>query len=77
MAEALTKCPKCGKKLLADYGGKVKLRSGMVVFTQSGCQATCPKCGHETPVPVSLTGFQFKPVERVSHVVVRRRPKKA
>lgn len=57
-------CEKCGNEVVKSYpGGKVKLRTNIVIWEDGRAFCKCQKCHSEVPIPVSLdlpTGKKLK-----------------
>lgn len=71
-------CDKCGNEVIKSYpGGKVKLRTNIVIFQKSGevfCK--CQKCHAEVSIPVILelpTGETVPPSKKLKHIIIQNR----
>jgi hypothetical protein len=57
-------CEKCGNEIVKSYpGGKVKLRTNIIVWESGKAFCKCQKCHSEVPIPVVLelpTGRKLK-----------------
>jgi len=48
-------CEKCGNEIVKSYpGGKVKLRTNIIVWEDGKAFCKCTKCHAEVPIPVVL-----------------------
>jgi len=48
------RCPKCSTLTVFDAGGKLKVRTRMLVITKSTIDIVCRKCGSAVPLDLEL-----------------------
>ena len=69
-------CPNCGNEVIKSYpGGKIKLRTNIVIFQKSGevfCK--CQKCHSDVNIPIILelpTGETVPPSKKLKHIIIQ------